>query len=132
MMNEHLNQNEVSRGSILNTDFETRLLASKLVSEVRKSPDRISITLTGEGVLEFAKAMRQSSLEDVLGEKHVGVGLQSLPMEYGSLISKKDVMNVLDVSHTTLWKWEKSGYLKPVKIGKRIFYRREDLVRLTK
>jgi len=31
---------------------------------------------------------------------------------------------------STLWRWEKAGYLIPVRIGTRVFYRQSDLDRL--
>ena len=48
-----------------------------------------------------------------------------------SLITKKEVMEKLNISSTTLWIWEKRKYLVPVKIGRRIFYKRKDIENLT-
>ena len=31
---------------------------------------------------------------------------------------------------STLWRWEQRGYLTPVKIGVKVFYRRSDLDQL--
>ena len=31
---------------------------------------------------------------------------------------------------STMWRWEKAGYLNPVRIGARVFYRRSDLDRI--
>ena len=35
------------------------------------------------------------------------------------------------VDPSTLWRWEKAGYLVPVRIGVKVFYRRGDIARLT-
>ena len=43
------------------------------------------------------------------------------------LITKQDVIDKLHVSSTTLWIWEKRKNLVPVKIGRRIFYKRRDV-----
>ena len=34
----------------------------------------------------------------------------------------------LGKSETTLWRWEKSGYLKPIRLGKDVFYRESDII----
>ena len=47
------NQKNESSPQTLDLDFERKLLASKLVSEVHRSPNHVSVTLTGNGVLAF-------------------------------------------------------------------------------
>ena len=43
------------------------------------------------------------------------------------LVPKSEAMTELKVSEVTLWRWEQSGYLKPHKIGSRVFYSRADI-----
>ena len=54
--------------------------------------------------------------------------------EYGdALIARKDARRMLgSPDPSTLWRWEKRGYLRVVKIGDRVFYRASDLDRLIK
>ncbi len=33
---------------------------------------------------------------------------------------------------STLWRWEKAGYITPVRIGVRVFYRESDIARIIK
>jgi predicted DNA-binding transcriptional regulator AlpA len=47
--------------------------------------------------------------------------------ENDGLLDCKQVMELLNVKYETLWRWDKSGYLPCVKIGKRNNYRREDV-----
>lgn len=42
-------------------------------------------------------------------------------------LSRKDASKMLGVSLATLWKWAKDGYLKPVKIGTKVMYKRSDV-----
>ena len=42
-------------------------------------------------------------------------------------VTSKDLLGVCDA---TLWHWARSGYLVPVKLGRRVFYRRTDIQRL--
>lgn len=46
-----------------------------------------------------------------------------------TLIAKEEARVRLlgGVDPSTLWRWEKVGYLKPVRIGGKVFYRRSDI-----
>ena len=46
------------------------------------------------------------------------------------LLSKQEVMEKFGVCHTTLWNWDKSKLLVPVKIGRKIHYRLGDVQQL--
>ncbi len=39
-----------------------------------------------------------------------------------SLVTIKQASALLDVDRSTLWRWEKEGYLKPVRIGRKVRY----------
>ncbi len=133
MVNNQLNQGIPSTQQTLDMDFERQLLASKLVSEVHRSPNHVSVTLTGDGVLAFVKAMQNFAIEEGATLKLEHYSRRGLfPDQNEDMIAKKDVVEGLGVSHTTLWKWEKSGYLVPVKVGKRVYYKRDDLEKLAK
>ena len=106
---------------IMDMDFEKKLLMSQLISEIRKNPDHISITMTGTGLMELIKAIQQVIYEEITEEK---ANQHDSDIE---LITKQDVIDKLHVSSTTLWIWEKRKYLVPVKIGRRIFYKRRDV-----
>lgn len=126
-MNE-INQSVTPNTGCMDVNFERQLLASQLVSEVHRTPGHVSFTFTDAGVLAFARAMQLAGAE----ERSTVQGLSNdlFPESDGSMISKKDVMTGFKISHTTLWKWQKSGYLTPVKVGKRVYYRREDIKNL--
>ena len=111
----------MSKDPILETYFENELLMSQLISEIRKNPDHISLTMTGTGLMELIKAVQQVIYEEINEEK---ANQQDSDIE---LITKQDVIDKLHVSSTTLWIWEKRKYLVPVKIGRRIFYKRRDV-----
>ena len=49
----------------MDMDFEKKLLMSQLISEIRKNPDHISITMTGTGLMELTKAIQQVIYEEI-------------------------------------------------------------------
>ena len=42
-------------------------------------------------------------------------------------LSNDEVAAKLGVSLNTLWRWGRDGYLKPFKVGKRVFYKSSDV-----
>ena len=42
-------------------------------------------------------------------------------------MTRNEVAAALRVSMSTLWRWAKSGYLMPVKIGSKVLYRAADI-----
>ena len=73
--------------------------------------------------MELIKAIRIVLLEEAEIEK-------ANSSKQDELITKKEVMENLNVSPTTLWLWEKRKYLVPVKIGRRVFYKHQDINKL--
>lgn len=128
-----LDPNSSSVQKTMDLDFEKELLANRLVSEVRRTPDHISLTLTGDGVLAFVKAMNNIASDEEVSFKDNSISKKKLfPEKNEEMVPKKDVVEGFRVTHTTLWKWEKKGYLTPVRVGKKVYYKRADLERLTK
>ena len=46
------------------------------------------------------------------------------------LISAKEAAEKLGVVPSTLWRWNKTGYLKKVKVGNSVRYRLQDVINL--
>lgn len=44
-----------------------------------------------------------------------------------NLVPLKEVAETLNVSRCTLNRWNKDGYLTPIKIGRKVFYRQNDI-----
>ena len=108
----------------MDIDFENKLLMSQLISEIRKNPDHISITMTGSGLMELARAIQQVLHEEIEAEKN-----KASDSELG-LMTRQEVQDKLNICPTTLWHWEKAKYLVPVKLGRRVFYKRQDIEKL--
>ena len=96
------------------TDLLTFIEATKGTS--------LKIEVTSKELLEFADAL----VERAAAKARAEIERQS-DVEY---IPKKEVIDLLGVCDATLWHWARSGYLVPVKLGRRVFYRRTDIQRL--
>lgn len=46
------------------------------------------------------------------------------------LISREEAMKELGVCDTTLWRWGREGYLKPVRLGAKVKYHKRDIDQL--
>ena len=44
-----------------------------------------------------------------------------------NLLTRKDLKAYLTIADVTIWNWEKKGWLKPIGIGKKIYYKLEDV-----
>lgn len=52
--------------------------------------------------------------------------------ENDELFSADECAEILNVTKPTLWRWDKTGYLQPIKIGRKIYYRKSDIDTLKK
>ena len=50
--------------------------------------------------------------------------------ETESLLTPDEVASKYRISKVTLWRWAKDGLLKPVKMGRKSFYRQSDIERV--
>ncbi len=82
----------------------------------------LTLNIKGEDLLTFADSLIAKAKEQLLPV------MVSAAQE--QLLSKKEVLEKFNVCPTTLWNWSKSGYLVPVKIGRKVSYRQADIERL--
>ena len=47
-----------------------------------------------------------------------------------SYLSAQETADKLGVDVSTLWRWDKSGYLKKIKVGNKIRYRESEVIKL--
>jgi len=50
--------------------------------------------------------------------------------EEARLLTRMAVSDRLHVDCSTLWRWERAGYLQPVRLGRYVYYRAGDVLRL--
>lgn len=118
--------------SVLDRELEERLLASRLVTEIRNNPEQVYITLSGEGVMEFAQAILSSTKECQDTAKSISPDNFIIQVTDKSLISTKELINNLGMTANLLVALKKKGLLTPVKCGGRVYYKREEIEKLSK
>lgn len=88
------------------------------IKEILKTSANVSFTISAldlrEWMLELIEEQNKSSIP-------------STPEKY---FTAKETADKLGVDVSTLWRWDKSGYLKKIKIGNKIRYRESDVLRL--
>ena len=65
-------------------------------------------------------------------EEKIAEAAASKPQEEEKYLTKEEVCEALKVSSNTLWRWNKNGYLKPNKVGRKSVYLLSDIDRLRK
>ncbi len=92
-----------------------------LIQLAKKCPGlTVSIKLTdlveaNKELIEETKRNLQQTLEDAKSEEY---------------LSREKVIEWLEVSATTLWRWEKCGYLIPIAVGNKKKYRISDIQKI--
>ena len=91
-----------------------------LLSLAKSCPD-MSITIRLEDLLkanaDLVRTVREETERDMARRR----------LDYGDTLIQKEEARVQllgGVDPSTLWRWEKRGYLRPVRIGVKVFYRK--------
>ena len=100
----------------------TKILMTNILEILKSGVADLTVNIKGEDLLTFADSLIAKAKEQLLPV------MVSAAQE--QLLSKKEVLEKFNVCPTTLWNWSKSGYLVPVKIGRKVSYRQADIERL--
>lgn len=121
----HYQNNEVGGFSlVLTTAEDLKMLARAVVEEMRAPEDSNTQDQAEENARLREEIMR---LKAQIQEQSQKDGNSTT-----GLMSSKDVCKMLGVSLPTLWRWQKAGYLVPLKIGRgknSLKYKPEDVNR---
>lgn len=66
----------------------------------------------------------------LLDEREAERQAESESQRNDELVSADETAVILGVKRNSLWRWAKSGYLIPVKIGRTCYYKRGDIDKL--
>ena len=70
------------------------------------------------------------ALRQVVKEMQESYEAEKAAKDENILLSRRKVAELLDVDFSTLWRWDKAGYLKAFRQGRRTSYRKSDIDRL--
>ena len=94
----------------------------KLISLIESGVTGLTVTLTLEDLKVFATYIVEQAKTKLLPSL--------VAASHEALLTKKEVMSKFNVCHGTLWNWERNGYLIPVKMKRKIYYRQADVDRV--
>lgn len=81
----------------------------------------VTIQINAKELKDFATHLIEETVELLSTRSSAGQD------EY---LSKAEVMKLFGVCPTTLWLWDKNNYLKPVRAGRKVMYRKADILRV--
>ena len=93
-----------------------------ILSLIESGVTGLTLTLKSEDLKEFAHLLIEKAKEQLLPVM--------VSASHEQLLTKKEVLDKFNVCHTTLWNWERKGYLISVKIGRKVSYRQADIERI--
>ena len=82
----------------------------------------VTIQITAKDLKDFANHLMETAARQALAAQATADGEDYL--------SKAEVMELVGVCDTTLWHWANNHYLQPVKAGRKILYRKRDVMRI--
>lgn len=92
------------------------------IQELAQCAPQINLTITAGDLKEFAaqliaetKAELEQSISDSKAETY---------------LSSEKVMQMMQISKSTLWRWKQRGYLVPVKLGNNERYKLSDIKKI--
>lgn len=93
-----------------------------LLSILRDAPGSIRLEVSGEDLLAFSKSLIDRAKEELAA--------QVAEARKERYLTKEQVKELCGVCDTTLWHWNRKGYLKAVKVGNKVRYRTSDIQRI--
>lgn len=89
------------------------------IQDIISKGSNISVSVEVDDLLKFANVL----IENVKRELEVTIKKEKIDIQ----LSPKEVSEMLGVDLSTLWRWQKRGYLVPVEIGGKRRYKMSDV-----
>lgn len=80
----------------------------------------IKFEISGEDLMVFVTELMKRGADQAMEEVK----------REEQFLTKKEVMDLFGVCDTTLWHWQRGGYLVPRKMGRKILYSKSEVYRL--
>ncbi|MFR9543909.1 MAG: helix-turn-helix domain-containing protein [Rikenellaceae bacterium] len=95
---------------------------TKILELLQTSGANLKLEVTGADLLDFSN--------DLINRAKSELSAQVAAANQEKYLTKEEVMKLCDVCDTTLWHWNKRGYLKCIKVGNKVRYRKSDLMKI--
>lgn len=92
------------------------------INEIAQSAPAINITVSAADLKDFAAQLIAETKEKL--EKEIADNNAE------AYLTGENVMDMLGISKTTLWRWKQRGYLVPLRLGGNDRYKKSDIDRL--
>ena len=89
------------------------------IQEIIQSGVNVSITIGTNDLLQFANHLIRSTKEEL--ESTI------LAKKNETYVTTDEASKQLHVDRSTLWRWAKTGYLMPIEVGGKRFYKLSDI-----
>lgn len=89
-----------------------------MIEDIAKKTATILVTMSEEQLEAYSVSIVNKVI-DVL-----------TPKKEDKLLTQAETAKRLGASKPTLWRWEKQGYLIPIRIGGKVYYKESDLTKL--
>lgn len=87
------------------------------IQQLLESGANVTVSVTPADLKEFALSLINAAQE---------MGKQQ-KKEEEKYLSARETAEMIGVTRATLWRWEKTGYLVPIKRGNSVYYRLSDI-----
>ena len=82
----------------------------------------VSLQVQPADLIEFGERLINQTMQRMAEEKTASTSDERL--------TAKEAAERLGISQNSLWRWGKSGYLRPVKVGRKSFYLLSDIEKI--
>jgi predicted DNA-binding transcriptional regulator AlpA len=94
-----------------------------LFSILEQNSGKIKLEVSGEDLLNFSKQLINRTKEEL-----VSVVVEKNSDE--TYLTKADVKHLCGICDATVWHWQKRGYLNPIRIGRKVRYKKSDIEKI--
>ena len=97
----------------------TKFSMTNLIELVKSGVTGVSLNILIEDLVEFADRIVEQTTEKLLKPM--------VKQSQEELLPKAEVLEKFNICPSTLWNWERKKYIAPVKIGRKVYYRQDDV-----
>lgn len=94
-----------------------------MIADIIKQNQNVQLVVSASDLREL--------VNEWCDEREAQKEAERLAVEKVERISSTDAEKALGVTSATLWRWGKSGYLVPIKIGRKNYYLKSDIDRIS-